>query len=138
MHTEGNADGMERTLELARAGVRGLVFVNLVDFDMLYGHRNDPVGYAAALQAVDRFLPLLDAHLGPTDRVMLTADHGCDPTFPGTDHTREYVPLLVYGPGIDGGRVPDKTTFADVATSVLAMFGLPPLVSGTPIDEILR
>jgi phosphopentomutase len=138
IHTEGNADGMQRTLELARRGVQGLVFVNLVDFDMLYGHRNDPTGYAAALQAVDGFLPLLDAQLGPADSVILTADHGCDPTFAGTDHTREYVPLLLYGPGIDGGAVADRTSFADVAETVLTMFGLSPMGSGTSIEQALQ
>ena len=78
---------------------RGLIFVNLVDFDMLYGHRNDVEGYARALEEVDGWLPSLDAKLGADDLVILTADHGCDPTTPSTDHSREYVPLLAYGQG---------------------------------------
>jgi phosphopentomutase len=137
IHTEGNEDGMRRTLEFVREGVGGLVFVNLVDFDMLFGHRNDPAGYAAALAAVDGFLPDLLEGLRPGDRVLLTADHGCDPTHPGTDHTREWVPLLVYGPDLEGGPVDDRATFADVAETVLAHFGLPPMGSGTPVVEAL-
>ena len=82
---------------------RGLVFVNLVDFDMLYGHRNDPAGYARALEALDAFLPRLLAKLGPDDLLVVTADHGCDPTTPSTDHSREHVPLLVHAPGRPGG-----------------------------------
>ena len=131
VHTSGNDDGMERTIELARSAGPGLVFTNLIDFDMLYGHRNDASGYAAALERVDALLPRLEQALVPGDRVVLTADHGCDPTHPGTDHTREYVPLLLFGPGIAGGPCGTRRTFADVAETVLSVFGLPPMGTGT-------
>ncbi len=137
VHTEGNDDGMRKTLGIVSAGAPGLVFVNLVDFDMLYGHRNDVAGYARALEAVDAFFPFLEAILGPEDRVIVTADHGCDPTWPGTDHTREYVPVLVFGPGLTGKDVGLRATFADVACTVLALFGLAPMPRGTVIDGAL-
>ncbi len=133
VHTSGNDDGMERTLELARSAGPGLVIVNLIDFDMLYGHRNDAPGYARALERVDAFVPDLERALAPGDVVIVTADHGCDPTFPGTDHTREHVPLLGFGPGIAGGPCGTRRTFADVAETVLALFGLPPMGTGTAV-----
>jgi phosphopentomutase len=134
VHSEGNEDGMRRMLEVLRADVRGLVFANLVDFDMLYGHRNDPAGYARALEAVDRFLPELERELGMDDVVVLTADHGCDPTWRGTDHTREHVPLLVFGPRVAGGDLGVRETFADVAETVLSFFGLPPMGAGVAVE----
>ncbi|MGB8931014.1 MAG: phosphopentomutase, partial [Anaeromyxobacteraceae bacterium] len=94
IHTEGNADGLTRTAALLDRVEHGLVFVNLVDFDMLYGHRNDPVHYAQALEELDRALPALLGRLRPGDLWVVTADHGCDPTTPSTDHSREYVPLV--------------------------------------------
>jgi len=109
--------------ELAGAGA-GLVFANLVDFDMLYGHRNDVDGYAAALETFDRELGPLLSMTGSRDILIITADHGCDPGFPGTDHTREYVPLIVYGPGRPGRPLGTRTTFADVGATVLEAFGL--------------
>ena len=132
VHSEGNADGMARTLEVLGRLPRGLCFVNLVDFDMLYGHRRDPAGYAAALVAFDRFLPSLRRALGPGDLCILTADHGNDPTFPGTDHTREDVPLLVLGGA--GSRVAGalgvRQGFYDVAATLAEAFGLPPWPRG--------
>jgi phosphopentomutase len=122
--TKNNADGMARTLEVAQEVERGLVFVNLVDFDMMYGHRNDIEGYGAALEQFDAWMPQLDAALGPGDLVILTADHGCDPCVPGTDHTREFVPLLAYGPrvrrGVDLGT---RATLSDIGQTVAANFG---------------
>ena len=113
--TSGNADGCEKTLETAERDFDGLCFVNLVDFDMLYGHRRDVDGYANALTQFDRFLDRFLPVLTPDDLLMLTADHGCDPAFTlSTDHTREYVPLLMYSPGmeaVDYGTV-DGFTFA--------------------------
>ncbi len=96
VRTSGNEDGMDKTIAYAKEDFCGLCFVNLVDFDMLYGHRNDPCGYAQALSAFDKRLGELIALLGSEDLLIITADHGCDPTFPGTDHTREYVPFLYY------------------------------------------
>jgi phosphopentomutase len=100
IHSEGNEDGMRLALEALAQLPRGLLFVNLVDFDMLYGHRNDAPGFAQALAALDGWLPQLESQLGEGDVVFITADHGNDPTTPGTDHTRERVPLLAFGPGV--------------------------------------
>ena len=98
--TKGNADGMEKTLALAERDFEGLCFVNLVDFDMLYGHRNDVDGYAAALTEFDRWLDVFLPLMREEDVLMVTADHGCDPGYPGTDHTREAIPLLMYGASV--------------------------------------
>jgi phosphopentomutase len=126
IHTEGNADGLARTEALLGRVREGLVFVNLVDFDMLYGHRNDPAGYARALEELDRALPRLMARMEPGDLLAITADHGCDPTTPSTDHSREYVPLLVYGPGRGGGKLGTRPTFADLGATVSEFFGVRP------------
>lgn len=122
--TKSNADGMGKTLLALDEFDQGLLFVNLVDFDMLYGHRNDAEGYARALEEVDAWLPSLDAKLGPEDLVMLTADHGCDPTTASTDHSREYVPLLAYGPTTLGGvDLGVRTTLSDMGQTVAENFG---------------
>jgi len=103
----------------------GLVFTNLVDFDMLYGHRNNPRGYADALEELDRWLPRLFNALKEDDVLILTADHGCDPTTPSTDHSREYVPLLIYGKEVLGGvDLGVRESFADKAATVAEIFGL--------------
>lgn len=124
LSTRDNQDGVDKTLRAMRETGGGLIFTNLVDFDMLYGHRNDPVGYARALEAFDRRLPEIVDVLQTTDMLIITGDHGCDPTTASTDHTREYVPLLVYGrtlaSGIDLGT---RETFADVAATVAEIFG---------------
>lgn len=122
--SHANSESMSLVIEELAAARRGLVFANLVDFDMLYGHRNDIDGYAAALETFDRELGDLWPRLGPGDMLVLTADHGCDPAYPGTDHTREYVPLLVYGPGLPPRPLGVRTTFADVGVSILDAFGL--------------
>ncbi|WP_274630484.1 phosphopentomutase [Arvimicrobium flavum] len=108
------------------AGDGDLVFANFVDFDALYGHRRDVAGYAAALEAFDRRLPEALQKLAPGDLLILTADHGCDPTCKGTDHTRERVPVLGVGPGMRGGDVGLRTTFADIGETVAEHLGLPP------------
>ena len=122
--TKSNADGMEKTLRAMDSLAGGMLFVNLVDFDQLYGHRNDVEGYARALEAVDDWLPSLEARLGPDDLAILTADHGCDPTTKSTDHSREYVPLLVYGKraraGVDLGT---RRTLSDIGQTVAENFG---------------
>jgi phosphopentomutase len=122
--TKNNADGMTKTLAAMADEDDGLIFVNLVDFDMLYGHRNDIEGYAAAIEEFDRWLPGFDSALRPDDLAIFTADHGCDPTVPGTDHTREYVPLLAYGPkaraGVDLGL---RGSLADIGQTVAENFG---------------
>jgi phosphopentomutase len=129
--TKTNADGMAKTLEALDELDRGLIFVNLVDFDMLYGHRNDVEGYARALEEVDAWLPSLHARLNADDLVILTADHGCDPTTPSTDHSREYVPLLVYGPGAHAGvNLGVRGSLADIGQTVAENFGTA-IVTGT-------
>jgi phosphopentomutase len=109
----------------------GFVFVNLVDFDTEFGHRRDPAGYAAALEAFDRRLPGLLALLGPGDLLVITADHGNDPTWRGSDHTREQVPIVGFGPGITGRDLGRRQSFADIGQSVAAHLGLPALNAGT-------
>jgi phosphopentomutase len=130
-HTGNNTDGITGTVAYLRAGYPDLIFTNLVDFDMLYGHRNDPKGYAAALEAFDRRLPEIIGALQPDDALIITADHGCDPTTTSTDHSREYTPLLVYGqsvrPGVNLGVRP---TFADIAATVSEWLGIPPMPFG--------
>ncbi len=124
-HTEGNADGLRRTASLLPRTDGGLIFVNLVDFDMVYGHRRDPEGYARALEETDAFLPTLLGECGEDDLVLFTADHGCDPTFPGhTDHTREYVPLLAFARGRPGGAAAPQDSVAAVAATGAGWLGL--------------
>ncbi len=119
--TASNSEGMARTLEALGSLSEGLVFTNLVDFDSLYGHRNDVEGYALALEEVDRWLPSLLESLSDNDLLILTADHGCDPTTPGTDHSREYVPLLVFGGNsVDLGI---RGSLADIGQTVAENFG---------------
>ena len=122
--TKTNADGMAKTLAAMADHSDGLIFVNLVDFDMLYGHRNDVEGYAKALEDVDAWLPKLQRQLNTNDLVILTADHGCDPTTASTDHSREYVPLLAYGPKVRAGvNLGTRTSLADIGQTVAANFG---------------
>lgn len=138
VHTAGNADGLARTAALLDRVDRGLVFVNLVDFDMLYGHRNDPAGYARALEELDRGLPAILDRLGPGELLALTADHGCDPTTPSTDHSREYVPLLVHAPGRGGGDLGTRATFADLGATVAEYFGVRSEVGTSFLPEVMR
>lgn len=133
VHTEGNRDGMRATLEEARTLAGGLVFVNLVDFDMLFGHRRDAGGYARALEEFDADLASLESELRPDDVVILTADHGNDPTHTATtDHTREYVPLLVFGAGTPRA-LGTRETFADIGATVEALLGLEPAGPGASV-----
>lgn len=116
--------------EAATAPDRSITFVNLVDFDMLYGHRRDVVGYAHALEKLDADLPALERLLKPDDMVIITADHGCDPTWPGSDHTREHVPVIAFGPKIKAGPIGKRKTFADIGQSIAKQLNLPPLPCG--------
>ncbi len=131
VHTEGDADGMERTLAALAGLERGLVFTNLVDLDMVYGHRENPRGYAAGLAVIDFYLPKLVDALDGDDMLVLTADHGNDPTDGSTDHTRERVPLLVHARRAAGVDLGVRAQFADVATTVAAGLDLPPLPGGS-------
>lgn len=118
--THGNAEGMQETAKLAQCTFDGLCFTNLVDFDMVYGHRNNAVGYTEALNAFDHWLGCFLQQLQADDLLIITADHGCDPGDISTDHTREYVPLLIYGNGVVPRGLATRTTFADVAATVCA------------------
>ncbi|MBL4800385.1 MAG: phosphopentomutase [Emcibacter sp.] len=117
--------------QIENSADNAILFANFVDFDMLYGHRRDVPGYAAALEAFDRNLPKIWAALRPDDVVILTADHGCDPTWPGSDHTREHVPVIAFGPKVKPGPIGKRETFADIATSLSVHLGLDPITTGT-------
>ena len=126
VYNQSNADGMNHALNYADKDFTGLCFVNLVDFDMNFGHRRDPEGYANALNEFDRWLPNLLEKLGDEDLVMITADHGCDPSYSATtDHTREYVPLLILGKQVTPKNLGTRKTFADIAATAADLLGVP-------------
>lgn len=132
-----NEDGMNVTLRHAREDFHGLCFVNLVDFDMIYGHRNDVPGYTEALNRFDVQLGELLPLLRPDDVLMITADHGCDPSTPSTDHSREYVPLLVYGQAVAAGHdFGTRPTFADIGETAAALLGVQAECDGTALDVL--
>jgi phosphopentomutase len=133
IHVENNPAAQAALLDIAATDARGFFFANLIDFDMRFGHRRDAPGYARALEDTDRFLAKLLPALQPADLLIITADHGNDPTFRGTDHTREYVPLLVYSPSIPGGaNLGIRKGFYDIARSLAEFFGIrPPAPRGT-------
>jgi phosphopentomutase len=131
-HTETNRDGMAATLRWLERDFTGLLFVNLVEFDMLWGHRRDSQGYAQALRDVDAWFGQVQQVMRPGDAMFFTADHGVDPTYRGTDHTREYVPLLVYGEQVRAGvNLGVRSTFADLGQALAQAFHVEPLVAGT-------
>jgi phosphopentomutase len=136
-HTLDTHECVDALIGLSRRDFRGLVFVNLIEFDMLYGHRNDPQGYGAALQEFDGRIPDIAAAMGDNDVLMVISDHGNDPVSPSTDHSREYVPLLVRGasvrPGVDLGT---RETFADVAATLADLFGVEPPPSGRSFADL--
>ena len=123
--TKDNIDGMMKLIDFAKGEFKGLLFANLNDFDMLYGHRRDRVGYLKALEEFNYYLPILLKNLKKDDLLIITADHGNDPTFKGTDHTREYVPILIYSPIFKKGmRLNDRDTFADIGATILDNFNV--------------
>ena len=125
VYTKGNTDGMAKALDMAKRDFKGLCFINLVDFDMLYGHRRNIDGYAAALTEFDGWLEELMKELGEDDVVMITADHGCDPAYTATtDHTREYVPLVIAGKKVKPVNMGTRTSFADIAATITEMLGV--------------
>ena len=132
-HDAGNPACLERTLEILSrpSKAKEFVFVNLVDTDMTYGHRRDVAGYCRAVEEVDEALGKIAALLTPEDLLIVTADHGCDPTFRGTNHTREHVPLLVFRPGRPGRDLGVRESFADAAASLCSYFGVPEMGEGT-------
>ena len=139
--TQNNADGMEKTLAIMDRDFTGLCFVNLVDFDMVYGHRNDITGYARAMTEFDGYLEKFMAKMQKDDVLIITADHGCDPATPSTDHSREYTPMIIYGDAIKGGvNLGTRKTFADISATVLDCFGIKtPLEHGESfLKEVLK
>lgn len=140
VYTKGNTDGMAKTMAYADRDFTGLCFINLVDFDMLYGHRRNIDGYAAALTEFDGWLAEFMKKMGPEDLVMITADHGCDPAYLATtDHTREYIPLLVLGQQVKPVNLGTRTCFANIAATICDIFGLPLETEGKSFkEEILK
>ncbi|MCI8463986.1 MAG: phosphopentomutase [Lachnospiraceae bacterium] len=136
VYTSGNEEGIQRTLEYLDKDFEGLCFINLVDYDMLYGHRRDIDGYAKALSFFDDKLPEIMGKMREDDILMLTADHGCDPAYTATtDHTREYTPFIMYGPGIVPRNLGTRKTFADIGATVLQYFDITPAFAG---ESMLR
>lgn len=133
VHTVSNADGMKKLMEAIKEQKNGLIFANLVDFDMLYGHRRDPAGYAKCLEEFDELLGPMLLNLGRDDYLFISADHGLDPTYKGTDHTREMVPLLFYSPSLEAKDLGTRSTFADLGATVAELLELPPLVFGRSV-----
>jgi len=131
VRTKSNMDGVDQLLKKMAEPFTGLSFTNLVDFDALYGHRRDTEGYAKALEDFDKRLPEIMEQMAPDDLLIITADHGNDPTFKGTDHTREYVPLLVYGKSLTQGTALRQGYYADLQATIADNFGVPKSENGT-------
>jgi len=128
---KNNQQSIDQTIHALEQNTRGLIFSNLVDFDMLYGHRRDTEGYARALEHFDSSLPHIEAAMNDGDLMIITADHGNDPTWRGTDHTREHTPILAFGPGLGGGAIGRRETLADIGATAAAHLGLPKPPAGT-------
>lgn len=138
IHSDNDIDGIENTLKAMGKMKKGLIFTNLVDFDTLYGHRNDPHGYSKALSKIDGLLPVIMERLNSSDMLVITADHGCDPTTSSTDHSREFVPLLVYGKSLKNGvDLGTRQTFADLGQTIARCFGLAIPNGVSFLEEIL-
>ncbi|MGE5495519.1 MAG: phosphopentomutase [Burkholderiales bacterium] len=138
-HTTDNDSGVTATIEFIKQDFDGLVFTNLVDFDMLYGHRNDVEGYRKALEALDKRVPEMLEALSPEDIIVFTADHGCDPTTQSTDHSREYIPILVYGAGVSKGvDIGTRSSFADIAATAAEFFSVKWTVGKSFLIEITK
>lgn len=130
IHTKSNSEGCVETLRAIKENKNSFIMTNLVDFDVYFGHRLDPEGFGKALEDFDLFLPKLIAAMDDSDCLLLTADHGNDPTVTSTDHTREYVPVLLTGKGVDPGSIGVRSTFADAGKTVLEFFGIDAPVAG--------
>ena len=140
IHTNGNADGIEKTIEEIKKDTEGLIFTNLVDFDMLYGHRNNIEGYAEALEYFDQKLPIIIENMKDTDMLIITADHGNDPSTPSTDHSREYIPIIIYGKQIkENVNIGIRKTYADIGATILDILQMPLLSTGESFkQEIIK
>lgn len=138
-HTKNNHDGIEATIDFLKDGKADFIFTNLVDFDMLYGHRNNVTGYAEALEYFDKRLPDIMAQMHEGDLMIITADHGCDPTHPGTDHTREHIPVVVWGPGMKQGvNIGTRKTFADLGCTIVDYLTGKPFKAGESFLGMIR
>ena len=140
IHTKGNEDGIDKTLEEIKKETEGLIFTNLVDFDMLYGHRNNIEGYAKALEYFDSKLEVIIETMKDTDMLIITADHGNDPSTPSTDHSREYIPILIYGKQIkESINIGTRETYADIGQTILDILNMPLLETGKSFKkEIIK
>lgn len=140
VHIKNNMDGVDKTIEFMKENKKGLIFTNLVDFDMLYGHRNDVQGYANALIGFDKRLPEIMSNMNENDVLIITADHGCDPTTPSTDHSREYIPVLVYGNQIVKNKnLGTRNSFADIGKTILELLSVKNDIHGVSFaHEILK
>jgi phosphopentomutase len=137
-HTLDNKESIKATIDLLEGPFKGLLFVNLIEFDMIFGHRNDPKGYYEALKTFDDAIPEIQKRMSDDDLVIVSADHGVDPTTESTDHSREYVPLLVFGPNVSGVDLGIRQTFADVGATITENFGLTPPMIGTSFLSDLK
>ncbi|HAW71882.1 MAG TPA: phosphopentomutase, partial [Firmicutes bacterium] len=137
-HTTDNAATLQAILERTAVDFRGLVFANCIDFDMLYGHRNDYRGFAQALERVDAELLKIRQALTPRDLMIITADHGVDPTTPSTDHSREHVPLLAYCSGVPGVNLGTRNSFSDIAATIMELFGVGPWPVGESFANVFQ
>lgn len=140
VHTNGNADGINQTIDFIKQDTKGLIFTNLVDFDMLYGHRNNIEGYSKALEYFDSKLPEIMKNMKDTDILIITADHGNDPSTPSTDHSREYVPILIYGKDVkEDVNLGSRETYADISATILDILNLDKLENGKSFkNEIIK
>lgn len=139
IHTKDNVDGVDATLKYMDEVKEGLIFTNLVDFDMLYGHRNDPKGYGKAIEDLDKRLQEFYDKMTEDDILMLTADHGCDPTTESTDHSREYIPILVYGSNINPVNIGTRESFTDISKTILEYFNIENNIEGKSfLNNILK
>lgn len=137
--SKSNEEGIQQTIELLKTKFNGFLFTNLVDFDSLYGHRRDPIGYGKALEQFDEALPAMMEQIGERDLLIITADHGNDPTHPGTDHTREYVPILLYSPSLkDPQQLETRSTFADLGATIADNFEVAAPPTGNSFLSLLQ
>jgi len=138
VHTESNMDGVNKTIKYMQEDFRGLIFTNLVDFDMKYGHRNNVEGYANALEEFDNRLPEILDNMSDNEVLIITADHGCDPTTDSTDHSREYIPVLVYGGNIKPTNIGVRDSFSDIGATILDMLNLKNMRNGNSFYDDIR
>ena len=137
-HTTDNASTLQAILDRTAVDFKGLVFANCIDFDMIFGHRNDYLGFAQALERVDASLQKILPALTPRDLLIITADHGVDPTTPSTDHSREHVPLIAYCPGVPGVNLGTRNSFSDIAATVVDLFGIGPWPTGESFANVFQ